>query len=77
MIDIRVLSCMNSKMLRDIIRNKWIYNMLELASIKDEMREIRLRWFGHLGCIYYAGIPMEIQIPAKDFHTWYKHSSHS
>ena len=32
----------------DRIRNRAIRNLVEVAPIEDKMREIRLRWFGHV-----------------------------
>ena len=30
------------------VRNENIHNLIGVASIEDEMRENRLRWFGHI-----------------------------
>ena len=39
---------MCGKTRRDKIRNERIDKMIEIASIEEKMREIRLRWFGHI-----------------------------
>ena len=31
------------------VRNEDIHSLVEIALIKDKMRENRLRWFGHIG----------------------------
>jgi len=32
----------------DKLRNELIRNKIEVASIEDKMREVRLHWFGHI-----------------------------
>ena len=44
----RMLRWMCRKTRRDMIRNELIHKMIEVELIEEEMRENRLRWFGHI-----------------------------
>jgi len=44
----RMLHWMCVHMRLDMIRNIVIIDSIGVASIKDKMRKVRLRWFGHV-----------------------------
>ena len=47
--EIRMLRWMCGKTKMDKVRNEDIRSLVRVAPIKDEMRENRLQWFGHIG----------------------------
>jgi len=47
-VEMRVIRWMCGYMRMNRIRNRVIRNLVKVASIEDNMREIRFRWFGHM-----------------------------
>ena len=59
--EIRMFRWMCDKTRRDKVRNEYILTKIGVALIEENMRENRLRWFGHVRCK-----PTDAQVPRVD-----------